>query len=125
MDTYNLDFIIAVQSESDLNSFLSRLQQEWEDLEKMPFRVFKMSGNRLEVQENYLYDPEKVSDPHQGYIYYRYRIMVTPEDNKQPASEGSVALTERIAFAKLLKSRLEEMGCLAKILADFDGLLEK
>jgi hypothetical protein len=125
MNAYNPDFIIAVQSESDLDGLLALLRQEWEDFEQMPFGVFKISGNWLEVEENHLYDPEMVSDPSQGYIYFRYRIMVRSEDVRQPASEGSAELTERIAFAEQLKSRLEKMGCSARILADFDGLLKK
>ena len=125
MKEYRLAFMVSVQSDLDFDDFLIQLEQEWSAFERVTPRTFKMGDKWVEVQKNHLYDPDLASNPANGYIHYRYRITVDPENVAQFASEGSSDLTQWIDFAKSLKSRLEEMGYLAEIVAEYERLLDE
>lgn len=77
---------------------------------------FEWSGNCVEVWPNEDYDESLTSDPEEGYLYYKYEIVVYPID-------GDESVERQVSIAKHLKSALESLGCSAVIGAAFEELL--
>jgi hypothetical protein len=109
--SYELQFLIYVNTTLDIEELISSLKGVLTST-----RTFYWSGNWVQVWPNEDYDESLISDSEEGFLYYRYRIEVSPIDNDK-------SVERQVSIAKHLKSVLESLGCIAVICADFEDLL--
>jgi hypothetical protein len=118
--SYELQFLIMVDTEIEHEELIASLKEKLvgvrEEISPAKFRTFYWSGNCVQVWLNEDYDESLVSDPEDGFLYYRYKIEVFPTD-------GDKGVERQVNIAKQLKGVLESLGCTAVICADFEELL--
>lgn len=118
--SYELQFLIMVETriehEELIASFKEKVGDAGEEISPAKFRTFYWSGNCIQVWMNEDYDESLVSDPEDGFLYYRYKIEVFPTD-------GEKSVERQVNIAKQLKGALESLGCTTVICADFEELL--
>ena len=114
--SYELQFLIMVNTTLDHEKLIASLKGALADTSEVGWRSFDWSGNWVQVLMNEDYDESLASDPEEGYLYYRYRIEVSPTD-------GNKSLDRQVNLAKHLKVALESLGCSAVICAAFEELL--
>ena len=115
---YETQFLIMVNCNFDLGEFLNRLKEEWQDVKWVKRSSFDIANNWIQISKNDDYDPSRVLDPEDGFLHYRYRLEVSPITENP-------SVIEQIKLARMLKTRLEDIGCLAIICADFEELLDR
>ena len=112
----DLRFAIALNAdfnESDIANAITKLFPNFETITPAAFRE---SRNMLVLDENDLYNPQKIQDE-DGWIYYKYEISVFPFGDIETTPEYQRNL------ARLLISKFREIGFLADIVCD-DGFWE-
>jgi hypothetical protein len=75
-----------------------------------------VDGNWLEVWPNDDTDARLASDAEDGYLYFRWRVEVTPID-------AHLDENHQVKLARNLKSQFENMGAAAVICANFEDRL--
>jgi hypothetical protein len=124
MNEYPLSFVVNVQTDLDYDDFVTQLAQEW-DFERILYGAFETGEKFIEVRKNPLHDPDLVSDPTDGFLYYRFNVIVGSKGREHTASEDSPVLVQWIEFAKSLKLSLDKMRHQAVIVADFERFLDE
>jgi len=79
-ESYELQFLIFVNTTLDLEELVASLKGALGGISEESFRTFDWSGNWVQVWPNEDYDESLVSDPEEGYLCYRYRVEVSPID---------------------------------------------
>ncbi|MFJ5589047.1 hypothetical protein ACIQCG_04765 [Streptomyces noursei] len=75
-----------------------------------------LRNNWLEAWGNEDADQRLAKDDEEGFLYYRWRIEVTPTTNN-PSTD------EQITLARLLQQCFEKSGWVAVVCADFEDRL--
>jgi len=115
--SYELLFSIFVNTTLGLEELAASLKMALTASGELRWQSsFDWSGNCVEVWPNEDYDESLVSDPEEGFLYYRYTIWVYPIDDDE-------SVDRQINIAKHLKTALESLGGGAVICADFEELL--
>ncbi|HEU4328889.1 MAG TPA: hypothetical protein VFS21_37475 [Roseiflexaceae bacterium] len=111
-----LQFLIMVDTKLSLNEIILYLKEKLSDTTPVRSRSFDWSSNWIQVWDNDDFDPDKISDPEDGFLYYPYRIEVSPNTKE-------INLEQQIAVARSLVERLEMTGAKVQVCADFEGML--
>lgn len=106
-------FLIMANFASSAPSFATRLSTHLpESPALLRPRTFKWRSNLVQVWENDDYDPRRIDDPEEGYLFYRFRIEVSPFER---VSDG-----HQIGIARLLVEVLESLNAQPVVCADFE-----
>ena len=66
----------------------------------------------MQVWENDDYDPERIDEPEEGYLFYRFRIEVSPFEKVEDSHQ--------IGLARLVVEILESLNAQPVVCADFE-----
>lgn len=72
-----------------------------------------IKGNWLEVRGNDDHDPAMLEDPEDGFLFYRWRVEVTPMDN-------GISVDNQIQLARSLLDVFRAHGWRAVVAASFE-----
>ncbi len=113
---YESQFILMVNCNFKLDKLVNLIKKEWKDIRWIKSYSFDMKGNWIQISANEDYDISCIKDKKDGYLYYKYRLEVSPlGDIKNIDNQVTLAMT--------LKSRFTAIGCVTEICADFEELL--
>src|SRR5687767_14626166 len=116
MTPYHLPFIVMYESELSLEGVVAALRTCLTGAKRLKDHSFDTGENWVEIWENETWDAQKATRDFKPYLYYRYRVEVTPRGESQ-------TLENQMALAKQLKVELERLGGRAEICADFEEML--
>ena len=112
----NLQFLVMVDTDKDRQWILQRILDRFLDAAKKKSNSCDLRGNWLEIWENEGANSELSKDAENGYLYYKWRIEVTPV-------AFSVGEDKQVQLAKELASYLKEAGCRVVVCANFEDKL--
>jgi len=104
-----------IDTEIGLFDFLERLRTELTGARLQRPRSFDWMGNWVQVWENDDYIAKRARPTVDEYLYFRYRMEVTPTEN--------IHLDDQLDAALQVKRSVENTGAEAVICADFEDLL--
>jgi len=114
--TYELQFLIMVDTSLALDDLVARLIEKLEGARKVRPRSFDWRDNWISVWPNDDHDPTATSDPEEGFLHYRYLVEVSPLAKNAPVEH-------QVSLAKELERVFESLGASAVVCADFEELL--
>lgn len=114
-----LQFLVMANCHLDLPDFMkslgSGLKIELKEEELFRFRSFYYARNWVQVDYNEDYDEELMKTDEDAFLYYKYRIEVSPTED--------VTLEEQIHLTKIFTQVISNIGGEVVIGADFEELL--
>lgn len=113
---YELQFLVMANCDLSLQELAACLKEKLPEAAWVRSQSFDWSNNWIQVWKNDDHDDSMLSDIDEGFLYYPYRIEVSPTGETKD-------LDHQINLAKHLKNILESLGCDAVICADFEELL--
>ena len=105
-------FLVMVNSTGTAPALTGRLSASLPDATPVRPRSFNWRGNWVQVWENDDYDPGHIDSPEDGYLFYRFRIEVSPTEE--------VTDDHQIRAARELVAALESLHLKAVVCADFE-----
>src|SRR5215467_9989380 len=75
---YELQFLIMVNSGLTLEDLVRSLREQLPSARSTRFRSFDWSNNWVQVWRNDDHDESILSDGNEGFLYYPFRIEVSP-----------------------------------------------
>lgn len=108
-----LQFLIMVDGPLEAAELLDRIRTRLPDA--VPYRrdSVDVRGNLLEINPNEGFDPHLATTDEDDYLYFRWRVELTPTDR-------SVDEEHQIALARELLRAIEEPGVRATVCAAFE-----
>lgn len=116
---YELQFLVMVDSFHSLEEFVSILKRNLSDSKTFRSRSFDWKGNWIQIEQNEDYNPVAATNPKDGFLFYKFRIEVSPTE------DYAHDLQHQIALAKEIEAIIQNRGGKAVVCADFEELLEK
>jgi hypothetical protein len=115
MENRELQFLIMIDLELPMDRLLPQVVALLDGAKRVRTKSFDWNGNWCQISENGRFDQQGAEDADEGYLYYRYKIEVSPN--------ASVRLEDQIQSAMTLKDTLKSIDARAEICADFEDLL--
>lgn len=116
MKSYEEQFLIMVDAEESIDGLVSTLQHALEVTSKATPRSFYWKDNWVQLSKNSDYDEALMSSDQDGFLYYPFRIEVSPINDE-------ITTAHQVAIAKLLGQSIAQLGYRFEICADFEDLL--
>jgi hypothetical protein len=113
---YELAFVVMIDADAPLPVLTRQLHQAFAAAKGKPGNALDPTGNQVELRRNDHHDPVLAAAPDNGYLFFPYRLEVSPTD--------TVSLEHQVGFASALRTAFESLGYRAVICADFEELLE-
>ena len=111
-----LQILLMVEADLDRPAVLASVMTYFTDAVPRKENSCLLRGNLLEIWPNEDADPVQSRSGEDPYLYYRWRVEVTP-------MEDSLDEVHQIALARELRSALETTGALVEVLAAFEDRL--
>lgn len=115
---FELQFLVMVDTEMSLDRLVEEIRANLPGARSVRPRSFDWQHNWIQIWENDDYEPPSTRPEADPFLYFRYRMEVspTPED---------VQLQQQLDVARELKRAVESIGALAVVCADFEELLNR
>ncbi|HEU4324775.1 MAG TPA: hypothetical protein VFS21_16645 [Roseiflexaceae bacterium] len=111
-----LQFLLMVDTKRSNDEIIFHLKEQLSDVTSVRSRSFDWLNNWVQVWENDDFDPEKALDSEEGFLYYPFRIEVSPVAEE-------VTLEHQLVVARSLRASLEMLNAKVQICADFEDML--
>ena len=109
-------FLIMINTSYDEKELMEFLTNCFPNSIRNTINSFDLQDHWIEIWKNENADEQMSKDPEEGYLYFRWRIEVTPLRKK-------ILQIHQVEFAKNIVSCLENKGCNCVICANFEHLL--
>ena len=111
-----LQFLVMVDGECSREEITDRLVEEFPEAIRLKENSCDLRENWIEVWYNEDYDRISAQDDEDGYLYFRYRVEVTPLGER-------VKEVDQIDLAKAIVAAIRKKGLTAVICANFENRL--
>jgi hypothetical protein len=110
-------FLVMVNSERELDEVVASLLALLPGAIRRTPRSLDWEGNWIQVSASDSYDEDNSQDGDEGFLYYRYRVEVSPR------SDGAT-VAGQVSIARRLLEFFRGLGVQAVVCAEFEELLD-
>lgn len=108
-------FLVMVEMPGTAIGLSEKLVRSLEGAVSVRPRSFDWMGNWIQIADNDDYDPAQVDEPRDGFLFYRFRLEVSPMK--------SVDVEHQVRVAVALSDALRALGAKTAVCADFEEKL--
>ena len=112
----SLQFLVMVETEKNRQDVLNILLNQFMEATQMKSNSCDLKGNWIEIWENQDADPILSKNEEEGFLYYRWRVEVTPLKN-------GVEEAKQVQLARDLDLCFKSAGFRAVVCANFEDKL--
>jgi hypothetical protein len=114
MDDYELQFLVMIEAQMELHSMLRSIKENLSSVSEVSPSSFNWKNNWFQLKLNDDGDHIK-SEGADGYLYYKFRLEVSPIEN--------VDVDDQVSIAKELESKILSFAKAVEVCADFEEFL--
>jgi hypothetical protein len=111
-----LQFLVMVDTKLSYDEIISHLKDNLSDVKSISSHSFGWLNNWVQVWKNDDFDSARTLDMDEGFLYYPYRIEVSP-------TAKEITLEYQLVVARSLQATLELLDARVQICADFEDML--
>ena len=109
-------FLVMVDAATERSQLVEDLSTSFPDMERRKANSGHIRGNWLEVWANDDADENQAADPVDGFLYFRWRVELTPLD-------ATTAEDHQVQLARELLKHFQSVGARAVVCANFEDRL--
>ena len=113
----DLSFLLLVDARVPYEHLINVILDLVPSAVRVKHRNLETPGNWIEVKENEDFDPERVDDPEEGFLFYRYQVEVTPKP-------GRLGVSNQVLFARELLMGLRLRRFKAEVCSTLEDQIE-
>lgn len=115
---FELQFLVMIDTEMPLDKLIEEIRARLLGARPVRPRSFDWRNNWIQIWENDDYEPPLTRPEPDQFLYFRYRMEVSP-------TSENAELQQQMDIARELKRIIEDIGATAVICADFEELLNR
>jgi hypothetical protein len=105
-----------INTKLSCDEIISHLKEGLSDIKSISFHSFEWLNNWIQVWRNDDFDSARTLDTDEGFLYYPYRIEVSP-------TAKEITLEHQLVVARSLRATLELLDARVQVCADFEDML--
>src|SRR5687768_4866414 len=111
-----LQFLVMVDTKFSYDEITSHLKESLSDIKSISSHSFDWLNNWVQIWKNDDFDSTRTLDRDEGFLYYPYRIEVSPKAKE-------ITLEHQLVVARSLQATLELLDARVQVCADFEDML--
>lgn len=117
MEERELQFLIMIEAGIAIDQLMNELLFLFGGVNRVSNKSFDWGNNWCQLSENKIYQPQKIGNVEDDFLYYKYRLEVSPTKD--------VSLSEQVDVAKALRDKILLLTSVdgVEICADFEDYL--